>query len=512
MVREATLHPYGYQLIGVMLGASEVPFDTDVLVALGRDLIRFEQEVGWSKIDGNYVPVWYDTWYPSNGKPGGTPTRLNWAEGFDPETNAGFDTMHGLMRALASDAEASRQLLHHRPWYETEKLAGRVKEITRLPIVDYLLTDRVWMADVAGHYYTQEGEHLYPPEWGKDWSHHNPGHALLGKVLEEAVVLGSGEKLDQRAVDIFEAVVRGLNEDRPTGRNDMIPAAMRVSVARMFEDYIYDINNAMGDNAMIDARGADLNRVDMRNLLSDLGRDKEATEIVRIAQHAYAYGAYLHYLSGDAYPDSSLQARLLDAEQIAISNGRVLGALDLGIAKNSILSEEERLLELLEMQRKDRAWFDYLAEGVNIMLDIGLAGDKRTPPVLDETIKALVNGAFNLVREEPPALSGLDVVTVDQLRQEVEDMIDENSELVARQLEYAAYDSGVLTELPEDLLDTSGRPRARTTWEDELLNDFWIDYLDDTEEGRLIRESSSFATTTYLSSFSFYESVTGFSR
>ena len=474
----ASLQPYGYQLIGVMLGASEVPFDTDVLVALGMDLIRFEQEVGWSRIGGEYVPIWYDIWYPANGVPGGTPLRLNWAEGFDPETNAGFDPMHGLMRALVSDVEASRQLLHRQPWYETEELAGRVKEITRLPIVDYLLTDRVWMADVAGHYYAYEEGYLYPPEWGKDWSHHNPGHALLGEVLEGAVVLSSAdEELDRRAVDIFEAMARGLNEDWPTGRNDMIPAAMRVSVARMFEDYIYDINNAMGDNAMIDARGADLNRVDMRNLLSDLGRDKEATEIVRIAQHAYAYGAYLHYLSGDAYPDSSLQARLLDAEQIAISNGRVLGALDLGIAKNSILSEEERLLELLEMQRKDRAWFDYLAEGVNIMLDIGLAGDKRTPPVLDETIKALVNGAFNLVREEPPALSGLDVVTVDQLRQEVEDMINENSELVARQLEYAAYDSGVLTELPEDLLDTSGRPRPRTTWEARRLKDFWIDYL-----------------------------------
>lgn len=510
-VGEVKANPYGYQLIGVMLGASEVPFDTDVLVTLGIDLIRFEQEVGWSTVGGEHVPIWYDSWYAANGKPGATPIRLNWTDGVDGDANAGFDPMHGLMRALASDVEASRELLHHKPWYETESIGGRDKHYTRLPVVDYLLTDRVWMADVAGHYYADTGPHLYPPEWGDDWSHHNPGHALLGEVLEGAVVLGSGDQtVDQRAVDIFEAMVRALNEDWPTGRDDMIPAAMRGSVARMFEDYIADINNAMGDNKMIDARDADLNRVDMRNLLADLSRDKDAAETVRVAQHAYAYGAYLHFFSGAADPDSSLRSRLLDVEQIAIANGNVLGALDLGIAKNSIRSEEERLLELIEMQRKDRAWFDYLAEGINLALDIGLAADKRTPPVLDETIKALVRGAFNLVRDEPPAPTGLDAVTVDRLRQEAEDMINENSELVGRQLEYAAYDSGVLTELPDELLD-AGEPRPRTTWESEFMGMRWERYLHDTEEGRLIRESSSFATSRYLDSFSFYESVTGFS-
>lgn len=504
----ASLSPYGYQLIGVMLSASKVPFDTDVLVLLGKDLLDFERTVGWSKYGGGNVPIWYDVWIASN-SPGQTPIRLNWTDGVDGDANAGYDPVQGLMRALTSDVEATRRLFHQESWHETETIGQEVRRYTRLPIVDYLLTQRLWVVDVTGQYYDDTGPTMYPPELFADRSWHNPGHALLGRVLEGATVIGNVNDVDYRAVGIFEAVVRGLNANQPGGNSDLIPAALRGTVARMIEDYIYDVNNAMGDYEMFEARGAELKSDDLRRILTDIARDEEAAETVRIAQHAYTYSSFVYFLSGAADPQSSLESRLLDAEQVAIANGRVLAALDMGIAENTILSEEERLRELLETRQKDRAWFDYVADGIDLALNIGLAADQRTPPVADEVIKTLVRAAFSLVRGEPLGLTDEERGSVDRLRLEVEHMLDQNAELIAKQFEYAAYDSGALTELPPELV-TNGQPLPRTTWAGDAVDEIWKKYLRDTPEGRLVRESASSVIDEYRDALAYYKTVTEF--
>lgn len=211
-------------------------FDPGFLAVLGADLLDFEQTVGWSVVGGEQVPIWYDNWYAANGVAGGLPIRLNWAAGFDGDANAGFDPVYGLLAALTDQPEATKQLLTSHVLLDGSTPNGR------LPLVDYLVTERIWLPDYAGHYYYENAEqHLYPPDWETDWSRHNLGHAMLGKVLEEAVIIGDGP-VDQRSTRIFESIIFELNRDWPhPHRDDMIPVAMRGSVANMVSDYIIDI-------------------------------------------------------------------------------------------------------------------------------------------------------------------------------------------------------------------------------------------------------------------------------
>lgn len=254
---------------------------------------------------------------------------------------------------------------------------------------------------------------------------------------------------------------------------------------------------------MIIDRDLTLDAVDVRNVLKDIGRDNEAQEVVRIAQHGYFTTYYHHYLSDGSYPDDKLKVRLLRAEELAIRHGRVLAALDRGMVTNAQLTEEQRLAELLARREKDQSWFQFVVSGgSDIVLSI-----TPVPGCVGEAVKLAVNAAFEAAPE--PSLSAAETNSKDLLDNELERMLEETAQEIKTSVEYIAYDAGALTKLPRHFINPdTGEPLARSEWDDRL-QERWEHHLANTDEGLLLRDHANSARERYQSGYSWITSLSG---
>lgn len=311
----AGLEPYGYQLLGVLLGHGT--YDTHFLATVGADLVDFEYEHGTSAF-------WADARHFN--------ARLNWIDGpgeVDPP--AGFDPMIGLMKALIANPEAGRYLFTSTT--PDEPIDPGLRRL------DYLLTDREWPFDtVVAPYLTAGDVHT--------------GLRLFGQALERITTVDA----DERAHRIVEGIIRAVGTDEsvrgypndPSGRGeglgrktvpypgtDVVHEVLRPYLGRIASHYIEDlhwrIEGNWGRSDWLSAGEMRLTGVDERHLayfLTEVGKDPRARDEVFAAELAYADRLYRTIFDGW---DGS------DSDVVIYANGRVtrplgilLGALDAG--------------------------------------------------------------------------------------------------------------------------------------------------------------------------------------
>lgn len=327
---EITMSPYGYQLLGVLLQSPEAEFDTSFLTLVGGDMLDFERDGGWS-MQGEGLPIWHDV----QGVWSINPLKLNWIEG--GQGNDGYDPVVGLLSALERNPDAAREFFTSQVLYDGSVEGGR------LPRLDYLLTDRVWIPD------THERVDSIP------------GLELLGDVLVNATT----EDPDQRSHRIVESIIYELATDEqaygypndPTGQGrkegeqadtfrdlDLIPPELRGSMADITTYYVDDMFFNLIDNAPPEGMPADWDvRADPRHtqmFLADLGKDPESRDQVATAAALYANLAYDYYLSPEGAP--TVDERLEEADiWVSRPAGMLFGALDFGHASSTLHEQQE---------------------------------------------------------------------------------------------------------------------------------------------------------------------------
>jgi hypothetical protein len=349
---------YGHQLLGVLLQSPSAEFDRHLLNWVGSDLLQFETQAGWS-VRGEGVPIWVDTrtqvgwsaipvddvpvWMDRQSAADVIPVQLNWVVG--GAGNDGYDPLVALMSALARDADAAREF-----FTATVSETGRAAEgapQTRLPRVDYLLTDRAWPADQT----------FAPPAAA---GRAGPGQLLLAEALVEATTTDP----DQRSHRIVESIIYELATDEQalgypnnpvgdTGQgvqaalfrdNDLIPDGMREPIAEIAAFYIDDLFWNLAGSAQPEGVPGDHDVAAAPRhteiLLAELGKQPQSRDVVTSATVVYTGMVFDHYLSGN---DQDWGDRLATAELWAgRPAGLVLGTLDFGYG-SALASGQQQL-------------------------------------------------------------------------------------------------------------------------------------------------------------------------
>jgi hypothetical protein len=317
---------YGYQLLGPLLRNGS--YGAGFIAFVGGDMLDFEMSQKGDDKDKSKV------WNTRLG-----PTRLDWTSGHGSYAESGYDPVAGLMVALKGSPEGARQLLAGVTVHEHGKP-------TRLPRVDYLLTDREWPDDRLG---------LNPDDHDdKDWHTYQPaGLDRFGEVLEVAT-----RDLDNRqAGQIVSSIVYELAVDEEAlGRDngdydgkkttvfsgvDVVPPQLRDSVSRIMSTWISSVHNGFdgGEGVPRDKETGDTDPYlpgvqpvmaefagnHLRMVLADLGKDEDAYTRVQNAELAYAAAAYDSVLSKGVNDET-----LTSIDVISRGVGGVFGTLDYG--------------------------------------------------------------------------------------------------------------------------------------------------------------------------------------
>jgi hypothetical protein len=316
---------YGYQLIGVLLRSGT--YSPEFLDVVGGDMVDFERTQKGK--DGEKSGLWEDM------EPA-LAARLNWIDGWDANDPAGFDPVAGLMVALKANPEGAKQFFLGVQASHTED----GKTVTRLPRLDYLLTDRTWPADWM-ETFTDTAADGY-----SSWT--PPGLKDLGTVLVGA----TRDVTDQRSATIVESIVWEIGHDEQAegwangeagegraevfSKTDLVPPELREDLATIMVRWIPSVHGGMDGTGLqqgpdgdldpytpgVQTVMADLGQLELTRLLADLGKDPEARGMVVLAEANYALQAYRTEF-GDPKGDPT---------QATYGASRVLGALDYGAA------------------------------------------------------------------------------------------------------------------------------------------------------------------------------------
>jgi hypothetical protein len=295
--------PYGYQMLGVLLRSPEADFGTEFLSTVGGDMLDFELEHGGSDI-------WWDGF--TDGRPPGFDHRLNWT-GFAPGADAagrdiaGMDPIGGLMVALAENPDAGRAFFTGTP---SASLDGE-----RVSRVDYLLTDRDWIADLpTGPDYA---------EAHRDYI--SPGQLALGQALEAATT----QRYDRQSEWIVAEIVTSVGQEargQTFGNTDLIPPPLRSSMANIAAFWIGDLNDAVYGDQRSSMHDVAMDHMDARFFLADIGKDSEARWTVWGAQLAHTADEYDRALA-DGNPDG--------VRSVSLRSAAVMSVLDYGVIVDS---------------------------------------------------------------------------------------------------------------------------------------------------------------------------------
>ena len=449
---------YGYQLLAPLLNNGD--YDAHFLAVIGGDIVDFEIDQGGSEF-------WREA-------AAGEDLRLDWTNGYATTTPAGYDPVIALLDALDRNPEAARDLFTG--LQTTSDADPPPPSGTRLPRLDYLLTDRVWFEDVPG------GRDYTVLLMDDESRFRNPGLNTLGEVLEKATIGDAGHPPDDRSRLIVESIVYEFNLDeqmrgfangeregntKPFEDNQVIPAEIEDSLANITAAYIWDVNRAVSDSggALPGGLGAEFDQAHMMRFLAHLGKDEGAHETIREAEAAYAVAAYDFYLTGPGAEGDTLDDKLRSAQNVTKLYGTVAGALDYGAAA-------------VHHQTTATADADHNRDVASRFAVANFVVDQVTGPV---TAKIPVPGGPTLANG---FIDGLLTEAQQQQTRDhggvvdytIGDMLSTGRLASADLAMTTLYQSGQLTDLPASLTP-GGTPKPISEWDsgDEVA---WQGYLD----------------------------------
>ncbi|WP_163512818.1 DUF6571 family protein [Fodinicola acaciae] len=332
---------YGYQALGTLLSTNnkDAKFGGDFLGWVGDDMIQFERDHGGSKV-----------WTHSLA---GAGLRMNWVNGYADGVPGGFDPVAGLMTAFKNDdPNVAKQ------WFTHEELFDGHDQ-PRLPLVDYLLTDRDWPLDLqpAQHDTMWHLDH-------KDYS--SAGLNTLGEVLDNAVT-----KTDQDAASkqLTESIVWELGHDEkvtdpehhggshPFSDVDVVPPSIRDSVGHILAynmNGVFDTLDGGDPHQAVDPKTGDadpytpgiqqnvpyFDKHALDLVLADVGKDKDAYNQVAASAITYAGIGYDSYLHGHVHADGNP-----GVGNVTTGLSHVYGDLDFGAvtAHHKTLGDDDKV-------------------------------------------------------------------------------------------------------------------------------------------------------------------------
>jgi hypothetical protein len=318
---------YGYQALGVLLGTNnpEAKFGSVFLSTAGDDMIAFEREHGGSEV-----------WNISTSKgAAGEGYRLNWIDGYAQDTQAGFDPVSGLMKALRyDDPSVSKEWFTHQ--WETDEHNAGPNNGGHLSLVKYLLTERDWQQDLM-----HSNDDI---KWRQDHqSYESNGLNLLGEALDRATTRSIQ---DADSADLAQSVVYELGHNHKS-TDHVVPLVIKDSVAHIVA---YNMNGVYSTVNDLPANAADgdqdpwtpgiqndvprFSKHELLNVLTDLGKDSQAYNTVQHSAVTYAAIGYNYYLDGH-HGDG--------ADVVSKGLGTVTGFIDHGYneAKHDQYSEDD---------------------------------------------------------------------------------------------------------------------------------------------------------------------------
>lgn len=316
---------YGYQVLAPLLEHENS--NADFLNRVGRDLIGFEREYaaehkGTLPWDGTSVTA--------------TAGRLDWRSGTGDDVPAGTDPVGGLMKALATNADAARDF-----FTSSAESSG---DQTRLPMVDYLLTDREWKGDGV-----HDARGWNPPlRETPDPS----GIGYLGDALKAATL----DDPDQRSVQIVESIIAETyreyeEEDKKRfSERNLLDPAVREDMSHIVGRYMPSVYLSLSGNPNDHVDTTDSSVFDdvrltdshARLFLAEIGKDDHGRENLTAYANAHLLDAMNSSLHGVEDVDD-INRRVSELSQTA---AKVNGAVDFGasasIAEEKLGADEAR--------------------------------------------------------------------------------------------------------------------------------------------------------------------------
>jgi hypothetical protein len=466
---------YGYQLLGVLLQRGD--YDPAFLSLVGGDMVDFEMEHGGSV-------VWRETTNPN--------LRLNWIGGHEGAVPSGIDPMNGLLEALSRDPEAAKQLFTNS--YTLDATGHR-----ELPRLDYLLTDRLWFDDLL----VGTGDYKAHPEWFDTTNDDGRGQKyfadrgldMLGEILETATT----QNPDDRSHQIVESIIYefgtdeqalGYNND-PSGRgqqvgpkaqefmeHDIIPPAMRDSLANITSYYIDDIHWNLGYKATTgidesipatyDVRIKDVRLVEI--FLADLGKDEHAREQIAQAEKSYSAVLYDFYLSGKG-GQGSLHDRIVAANgEVGDAAGLIFASLDYGYtsgkADDHFVRDEKYNDQLASQYNAGKTALEFFKAGAAIPKSGAIA-------LVTDPVGEMISQTLDKWQEDQKQYSG------GQASYETGQILTQRRMEVTAMAEAAVYNSLSAEEIAQispNMLDKDGNPKPIASWSPQDWAE-WGDYL-----------------------------------
>ncbi|WP_110208831.1 DUF6571 family protein [Nocardioides daejeonensis] len=348
----ATHQVYGYQLLAPMLHNVDNSY---LLNEVGDGMLDFEtafhREHGQSPWT---MPVYDEDGRLIGGRPdGGQWTehldglRLDWTQGTGEDDPAGFDPMGALMDGLDNNPAAAREFLTgpdvRIQEFEGDRYGADGHEADRSRI-DYLLTDRQWDDDHVSHsrLHHEDDEHPGPSNRG-----------ALGDLLKTATMTDDPDPATREQVGtILDEIVRSTTTDEQARGHDnlvlgdddqsdykhidVVDPSLRDDLGSIFAYHSETVHETFlgGDNADVGPYSTSFDEGQLRTLLTDLGKDPDANEYLRVAGYEEAIRQLRGDLDGSTAPHDAVTAHM-DAL------GNLLGATDHGATLADITASED---------------------------------------------------------------------------------------------------------------------------------------------------------------------------
>jgi hypothetical protein len=435
---------WGYQLLGPLLNHGD--YDPQFLSMVGGDMVDFEM----SQDQGS------DIWRGNLG----SNLRLDWSNGYGKDDPGGFDPVLPLLNALDRSPEAAKMFFTGSETFDHDAPDG-----TRLPRLDYLLTDRKWFLDTGSGW-----EDPRPLDQGDDQSHaylQYLGLDRLGNVLDNATTTG---RADSRSIAIVDSIVYEFNVDEqmrgaknggsddhtvPFEDNDVVAPVLRDSMANIVKAYIFDVNRVMSASnaAMPGDVGLHLDQTQLTRFLAHVGKDETAHETIRQAEAAYAAAAYHFYLSGPGSEGDDITAKMNSVSNVADTYGSVLGAIDFGAA-----AEHHHTTAEADQQHNSDVEARYKVASFLVDQVVGRAKDAIPVPFVGDLASAFVDNMIDGAKEEAMHDS------TGASDYEIGDLFGSGRRAAADLAMTSLYSSGALPDLPASLHTADGSPKPMSEW------------------------------------------------
>ncbi|WP_262852724.1 DUF6571 family protein [Mumia quercus] len=406
---------YGYQVLAPLLEHENS--NADFLNRVGLDMIGFERE--YAAAHKGTLP-WDATSVTA------TAGRLDWREGSTDDVPAGTDPVGGLMRALSTNADAARDFFTS----SAESSDGE----TRLPMVDYLLTDREWKGDGV-----HDARGWNPPlREVPDPS----GIGYLGDALKAATL----HDPDQRSAQIVESIINETYREHTEGdgdkkrfsEKDIIDPALRTDLTEISVRYMSSVFTGMGppddaksvdtsdSHVFSDARFGPDGEASLRLFLAELGKDDGARESLASAATSYARTEMMRQLDGVS--PSEVEAEI---GSVSMTSAKVLGSIDAGAV----------LAIIEESHSGDEAKNKELDTGASIGGAVVGEATKRVP-VVGEAVKLAVAELAKSLHEDSKGEANL----------RIQPLVSESADAHEKMVRDAIWRSVPEAELPPGLV------------------------------------------------------------